>query len=138
MLDLTTQFGARAARRLDEEIIIWLTTVRADGTPQPSPVWFLRSDQTLLIYSEPNTPKLRNIAQNPKVALNFDGDGRGGNVVIFSGEAHVDPQAPSAAQVAAYVKKYGEHIARIKRTPESFAQAYSVAVRVALLGVRGH
>jgi len=55
MIDLSTDFGARVARRLDDEIMIWLTTVRADGTPQPSPVWFLWIDQSILIYSQPNT-----------------------------------------------------------------------------------
>ena len=33
MLDESTEFGARVARRLSEEQLMWLTTVRADGTP---------------------------------------------------------------------------------------------------------
>ena len=41
MLDETTEFGTRAARRLREEIIGWLTTVTPDGQPQPIPVWFV-------------------------------------------------------------------------------------------------
>ncbi|MFQ5612516.1 MAG: hypothetical protein ACE5H9_10325 [Anaerolineae bacterium] len=41
-IDLSTEFGLRVARRLREERIIWLTTLRADQTPQPSPVWFLK------------------------------------------------------------------------------------------------
>src|SRR5689334_3392665 len=79
-LDLNTEFGARVERRLREEIVIWLTTVRADLTPQTSLVWFLREAGTLLIYSKPNMPKLRNIEQHPTVALNFDGNGRGGDM----------------------------------------------------------
>ena len=59
MIDLSTELGARVARRLEQELIIWLTTVRVDGTPQPSPVWFLWADQSLLIYSQPNKQKLR-------------------------------------------------------------------------------
>ena len=35
-LDTSTDFGARVARRLAEERIIWLTTVREDGQPEPS------------------------------------------------------------------------------------------------------
>ena len=38
MLDTTTDAGARAQRRLQEEEIAWLTTVRADGQPQSVPV----------------------------------------------------------------------------------------------------
>src|SRR5215470_16404935 len=94
-LDLNTEFGARVARRLREERVIWLTTVGRDLTPQPSLVWFLPDVETLLIYSKPNMPKLRNIEQNPTVALNFDSDSRGGNVVIITGTAIIDRQAPS-------------------------------------------
>ena len=41
MLDTTTEAGGRAGRRLREEAISWLTTVRADSQPQSVPVWFL-------------------------------------------------------------------------------------------------
>ncbi len=39
-LDTSTEFGARVARRLGDEHIVWLTTVRRDQAPQPSPVRF--------------------------------------------------------------------------------------------------
>jgi PPOX class probable F420-dependent enzyme len=137
-LDLSTEFGARVARRLSEERVIWLTTVRADQTPQPSLVWFVWDAGTLLIYSKPNTPKLRNIEQNPTVALNFDSDGRGGNLAIFTGTAIIDRQAPSLDQVAAYVEKYTPNIAGMNLTPASFGQVYSVPIRVTPARLRGH
>ena len=137
-LDLNTEFGARVARRLREERVIWLTTVRPDLTPQPSLVWFLPDAETLLIYSKPNTPKLRNIEQNPTVALNFDSDGRGGNVVIVTGTAIIDRQAPSLDQITAYVEKYAANIAGMKLTPAIFAQMYSVPIRVTPTRLRGH
>ena len=34
MLETTTEAGGRADRRLREEKISWLTTVRSDGQPQ--------------------------------------------------------------------------------------------------------
>src|SRR4051794_30871302 len=137
-LDLNTEFGARVARRLREERLIWLTTVRADLTPQPSLVWFLWDAGTLLIYSKPNTPKLRNIEQNPTVSLNFDGDGRGGNVAVFTGTAVIDQQAPSLDQITAYVEKYAANIAGMNLTPASFGQVYSVPIRVTPARLRGH
>lgn len=136
-LDLTTEFGARVARRLQEEIVIWLTTVRADGTPQPSPVWFLWDGATILIYSRPETPKVRNIGHNPRVALAFDSDGRGGNIVILTGRAVIDRSTPPATQVPAYLDKYRAGIASIGMTPERFAAAYSVPVRVTPAHLRG-
>ena len=39
--DAGTPFGDRVRERLVDEQVIWLTTVGADGTPQPNPVWFL-------------------------------------------------------------------------------------------------
>lgn len=138
MLDLATEFGTRVAHRLRDDRLIWLTTVRADGTPQPSPVWFLWADQAFLIYSQPSTQKLRNIARNPKVALNFDGDGHGGNIVVFTGEAWIDESAPPPHRVAEYVEKYQEGFKRIGMTAEHFAQAYSVAIRVTPTSLRGH
>ncbi len=138
LIDTTTEFGARVERRLREEPVIWLTTVRDDLLPQPSPVWFLWDGESFLIYSQPNTPKLRNIAGRPRVALNLDGDGRGGNIIVFSGEARIDTNAPPAHQVPAYAEKYRPGIAGIGMTPDQFSQAYSVAVRVRPTAVRGH
>ncbi len=137
MIDLNTEFGARVARRLDQEIVIWLTTVRADGTPQPSPVWFWWDGTTFLIYSRPHTPKLRNIADRPRVALNFDSDKQGGDIVVFSGDALIDPNAPPADQLSPYLDKYREGIKDIGMTPSQFAQEYSVAIRVTPTHLRG-
>ncbi|MGI8690589.1 MAG: TIGR03667 family PPOX class F420-dependent oxidoreductase [Thermomicrobiales bacterium] len=137
-IDLTTDFGKRVERRLREETIIWLTTVRRDGTPQPTPVWFLWDGETILMYSQPNQQKERNIAHSPKVSLNFDGDGHGGDIIVFTGEARIVPGAPLATDVPEYVAKYAEGIKGIGMTPESMAQAFSVAIRITLTDVRGH
>lgn len=138
MIDLNTEFGRRAARRLEEERIIWLTTVDAEGMPQPRPVWFWWDGQTFLIYSQPNTHKLHHIARHPQVALHFDGDGQGGNIIVFSGEARLAPEAPPANQVPAYVQKYQLGFTRIRMSAKEFAESYSVALRVMPTSLRGH
>ena len=137
MIDLSSKLGIRVARRLDQEQIIWLTTVRADGTPQPSPVWFLWVDQTVLIYSQPNKQKLRNIARSSKVALNFNSDEYGDDVAVITGEAQIDLQAPAVTQIPAYLEKYREGIVRLGSTAEDFAQSYSIAIRVTPTNLRG-
>ena len=136
-IDTSSEFGSRVARRLRDERIIWLTTVRADGTPEPSPVWFLWDGSTFLIYSQPNKLKLRNIARDPKVALNFNSDEGGGDVVVFTGEAKIDTSVPPANQVPDYIAKYRDSIRDIGMTPVSFAQSYSVPVRVTPTKLRG-
>lgn len=138
MIDTTTEFGQRVARRLAEERIAWLTTVDSHGVPQPRPVWFLWDGATFLIYSRPATQKLRHIVERPQVSLNLDGDGLGGDIVVVTGRAVVDPIAPPADQVPAYVAKYQPGFDRIRMTPADFARSYSVALRVAPFKLRGH
>lgn len=139
MIEMKTEFGARVERRLHDEAIAWLVTVRADGTPQASPVWYLWDGAEFLIYSQPNTPKLRNIARNPKVGIHLNGDPRGNDIVIFTGEARVDPAAPPAHEVPAMVSKYRDSLRAVGST-EAFARTmygYSVAIRVKPTRLRG-
>ena len=130
MFDTTTEAGKRAEMRLREEEISWMTTVRSDGQPQTVPVWSLWDDEGFLIYSQPNRQKLKNISQNPHVGLNLNSNDQGGDVVRLEGTARIADDAPPASEVAPYVEKYRESIARIGFDVEGFARAYSVAVRV--------
>jgi PPOX class probable F420-dependent enzyme len=130
MLDTATEAGSRADRRLREEGIIWLTSVRSDGQPQSVPVWFLWDGETFLIYSQPDQQKLKNIGTNPRVGLNLNSNARGGGVVRVEGTAEILEDFPPATEIGEYVEKYRESIARIGFEPDSFARAYSVALRV--------
>lgn len=137
--DRSTAYGQRVEQRLQDEQVIWLTTVTPGGQPLPVPIWFLWDGQEeVLIYSRPNTPKLRNIANHPKVALNFNSDDTGGNIIQFDGEARLDPDAPLATGVEPYIEKYRIGIGRLGTTPEGFAADYSAAIRVRLSKVRGY
>ena len=138
MIDQDTEFGARAAGRLRDEVVIWMTTVTPDGSPLPRPVWFLwDGDESAVMYSRPS-PRVRNVESNRRVTLNFDGDGDGGDIIVFSGTAAVDPELPPADQSPEYLEKYREHIGRIGMTPETFAATYSVPVRIRVTGLDGH
>ena len=135
--DLTTSFGSRVADRLQNEHIIWLTTVRRDGTPQPTPVWFWWDGEHITIFSKPDQQKLRNIQNNATVALNFHTDSDGGNVVVITGTATIDEAGPSALSTPGYVEKYRSSITDINMTPESMAATYSVAIHVTPQEMRG-
>jgi PPOX class probable F420-dependent enzyme len=137
-IDTSTDFGKRVERRLGEEWIAWLTTMDSQGMPQPRPVWFLWDSESFLIYSRPGMAKLAHIGRNPHVSLNLDSDGRGGDIIVFIGEASVEPGAPPADQVAAYITKYEKAMERIRMTPGEFAITYSVAIRVRPNKLRGH
>lgn len=138
-IDSSTDFGKRVKNRLEHEQVAWLTTVDGNGRPMPSPVWFLLEDDgTLLIYSQPNKPKLRNIDSNAAVSINFNADEHGGNVIILDGAAVIDKSANPAANHDAYLAKYRGGIESIGMTGETFSAEYSIPVRVILQKVRGH
>ena len=130
MLDATTEAGGRAERRLREEQIIWMATVRSDGQPQSVPVWFFWDGEKFLVYSQPDRQKLRNIERNPRVGLNLNSNAQGGDVVRAEGVTEIVEDAPPATGVPEYVEKYRDAIARIGFDPDGFARAFSVALRV--------
>jgi PPOX class probable F420-dependent enzyme len=135
--DESTEFGARVARRLRHETVVWLTTVTPSGMPLPRPVGFLwHGGDTVSIYSQPGA-RIRNIARSPKVTLNFDGDGHGGNIVVLSGIAAVDESAPTAAENTAWAAKYAGESKRSGMSARSFAQRFSIAVRIRINAING-
>jgi PPOX class probable F420-dependent enzyme len=133
---MTVAIDEKLAARLQTEQIIWLTTVREDGTPQPTPVWFYWHEESMLIFTQPQSQKLRNIAANPKVALNLHTDEYGGSVAVLWGEAYVDPQGASPAEIEAYMAKYAAGIKMLGWTPEQMANSFSTALRVPIARVR--
>jgi len=110
--------------RLDRATAIWLTTVSADGQPQTSPVWFLWQDGRAVVYSLAAAPRVRNLRGNPRVALNLDGDGDGGDVVTIEGTAVLDDAGAPSTALPAYQAKYLPRITEYGWTAESFARDY--------------
>ena len=127
-LDTDTPKGSKAAALLADAVVIWLTTVRSDGQPQASPVWFVLDDGDFLVYSLDDTPRTRNIAGNPRVSINTDSDA-GSDLVIVEGVARI-VAGPSSVDHPRYQEKYRRHIPAIGHTPESFAKRYPVPIRV--------
>ena|SRR5579872_5602885 len=128
LIDPNNPAHSHVVRRLKEERIIWLTTVRRDGQPQTSPLWFTWDGETLLTYSQPNVQKIRNIENQPRVSLHLDGGGDG-ETVIIEGRARVDESAPPLDLNEAYMGKYGEIMPGLGYTAEVVAEEYSVPVR---------
>ena len=128
MLDQSTPTGAKALALLDDALVVWLTTVRPNGQPQASPVWFVIDDDEFLIYSLDGTARTSNITANPRVSLNLDSD-EGADVVAIEGTARIVDGPPSTAH-AEYQEKYRDPIIDIGHTPESFEERYSVVIRV--------
>jgi PPOX class probable F420-dependent enzyme len=138
MIDLSSDFGRAVQQHIEDQYVIWLTTVDSNLAPQPRPVWFIWEDDSFLTFSQAQAYKLKHIKQNPKVALHFNTDETGDkHVIVFTGEASIDSNYPPAHQVPAYYEKYKEDIAGLEMTPEEFSREYSVAIKIRPTEVRG-
>lgn len=136
-LDPANEFQARAIARLRNESTAWLTTIGAEGTPQPNPIWFLwNGADKVLIYSV-EAAKPRHIGAHPRVSFSFNTNEGGDDVVIFTGSAVVDREQPLAANNEAYLEKYAGSMSPIGYTIETFSEKYSAPIVVTLENVRG-
>lgn len=136
-VDFSMGIGPQIERQLKDERVVWLTTVSPDGTPQPNLVWFLWDNGTVLVYTEPDTVRIRNIKQNDRVALNFNSDAGGGQMRVIAGTASLDKSAPPAVEHEEYLAKYREGIEQLGLTPQQFSSSYSVAIRILPTRIRG-
>lgn len=137
LFDTATEFGRHVEEHLRKDLIIWLTVTCAQGCPAPNPLWFLWDGETFLFYNQPDARRLKHIETQPVVSLHFDTDAWGDDVVIFKGDAKVDPAAPPVSGCPEYLEKYREGIARLHITPEEYSEKFSVAVRVKPTHLRG-
>ena len=117
------------AQRLQDEQVVWLTSVSADGTPQPNPVWFIWKDGSFVIYTRPYSAKVKNMLRNNRVSINLEGaELLGGDVVIFTGAAEVtfNPALP----MPEYQFKYAEAIQAFGFETPGYFDAYSAEIRM--------
>ena len=129
-LDPATDDGARALRRLETELMAWLTTVNPDGQPQASPIWFLWDGEEILLYSWSRAPRNGNIPDRSRVAFNLEAGIDGEDVVTAEGEARVVPDEPPASANPTYLAKYKRMFDTYGWTPEWFSGRYSVPIRI--------
>jgi PPOX class probable F420-dependent enzyme len=138
MIDLCSDFGRAVQQHIEGQYVIWLTTVDSNLVPQPRPVWFIWEDDAFLIFSQAQAYKVKHIAHNPKVALHFNTDETGDkHVIVFTGQASIEPNHPPAHQVPAYYEKYKEDIVGLEMTPEEFSREYAIAIKIRPTEVRG-
>lgn len=119
----------RPAQRLAEEGLAWLTTTRADGQPQSSPIWFYWDGSSLWLRSQATAGKVRNVEANPRVAFHLADDGHGGNIVTVEGTASFEAEPPELFD--RYLAKYDDDIRNaLQTTPEQLAVDYPTTIRI--------
>jgi PPOX class probable F420-dependent enzyme len=134
---MAVEIKPELAAQIEKAYFTWFTTVRADGMPQPTPVWFIRENDHFLIYSMPNAQKVKNIQDNPKVALGFSDSPDASEYAVVMGEARLETHDTAAPIVPAYLAKYAEGITGIGMTPEQMAATFNTLIYVTATHVRG-
>ncbi len=84
--------------RLGRELTIWVATVRGNGWPHLTPVWYVWLDGRIYIAIDSNSQKFANLRHNQAIALALPDTEA---VIILEGEAHVADRNA--------VDKLGEH-----------------------------
>ena len=121
--------------RLDQELILWLTTVRPNGQPQTLPVWFVVDGNDLLIWSIEGV-RTKNLARNPLVSAHVSDNGTGGNILSIEGEAAIEAHRGPASRHPGYVNRYQRRMDRSRWTWDWFDTVYKVPIRITPRKVR--
>ena len=119
------------AERLVTEKNVWLCTVRSDGTPHLTPIWFVHEADAFWICTGARTAKTRNLRHHPRVALGLED---GNRPVVAEGDAvvHARPYPPSIC--AAFMAKFGWDISREDDPDGPYDALWEVRVSRWLLG----
>jgi PPOX class probable F420-dependent enzyme len=126
MVALTTS----AQRKLANDRVVWLTTIRPDGSPASRPVWFVWRAPELLVYSEPHTHKVRHLTRDPRANVHFNSDRKGGTIVVLDVEAAIEHDAPSPSGCPGYLAKYADWIDRLGVTVDAYDRQFSTLLRL--------
>lgn len=127
---LNSEHGAWAREHLAQDVVGWLTTVAADGRPQTSVISFLWEGDSLIFYSKPDTPKVRNIARSPLVSFHLQSDAYGDQILTIEGTAEVDRSIPPSDVYTPYRAKYAEPLAHWRMDEAQTARDFSVPIRI--------
>lgn len=89
--------------RLRSDRNAWVVTVRPDGSPHVTPVWFVHVRGRFWIGTGLSSVKTRNVATNPMVSVTLED---GGRPVVAEGTVTVHATDRPTDVVAAFVAKY--------------------------------
>ncbi len=133
---LATPDGAWAAEHLAADVVGWLATVSPDGRVQGTPISFLWDGESILFYSKPATPKLRNIAAHPQVSFNLNSDTYADHALVMEGIAAVDEAALPSDVHPTYAAKYHAPLAHWEMDEAQTAREFSVPIRITPTRIR--
>lgn len=121
---MTTELGPESRAFLEQMPNLIIGTIRRDGSPQASPVWYLWTGSSFLISTIEATAKWQNLLRDPRCSVCVDKPETGQMVVAY-GEATLqteDVRANTHELVAKYYPGEPErakaHMERIFDSPD--------------------
>lgn len=121
---------ARVSRLLESEPVVWLSTVKPDGTPHLVPIWFSWDGETVLIASKPHARKVANLRENPRVMLALGEPEDDFDVGLLEGVAEIVDRPAAEVLPLTHLWKYREQMAAIGLGREEFLATYSLVIRI--------
>lgn len=103
MLANSEPLPAEVIGRLERERNVWMCTLRRDGSPHLTPVWFVYRHGRWWVGSDQRSVKVRNVKADPRVSLALEG---GAAPVVAEGRASLHHQDFPPELVAAFAAKY--------------------------------
>lgn len=100
---MVTELPDEVLHRLERAGIAWFATVRPDGSPHLTPVWFLYRTGAWWIGSAGRSKKVRNLSVDGRVSLALQG---GGAPVVAEAIAIIHRANFSPEIVAGFAGKY--------------------------------
>ncbi|GCE49592.1 PPOX class probable F420-dependent enzyme [Thermosporothrix hazakensis] len=126
---MTKSLSAKARTFLQERRFAVLATINPDGSPQLSAMWYLLEDEhTILMNTEANRIKARNIRRDPRVSVCFED---GGYLTISGTVELIDDPDIAQRDIYRLAARYdGEEQARKQMEVYSKEQRVSLRIRI--------
>ena len=118
---------ARVLPMLADERIVWLSTVRPDGTPHLVPTWFWWDGTALVVFSKPDAVKARNLRANPRLMVAVGDPEDDFSVGLIEAEATCVDDAPIPD---AFFAKYAAELGPGRLDPATFRAMYTQSIRI--------
>jgi PPOX class probable F420-dependent enzyme len=119
---------ARVRPMLAEERVVWLSTVRPDGTPHLVPTWFWWDGEALLVFSKPGATKVRNLRTNPRLMVAVGDPEDDFSVGLIEAEASCLDEPVAVPD--GFFAKYASELGRGQLDPDTFPALYNQAIRI--------
>lgn len=133
----TSLATTRIVRFLEQEPVVWLSTVRPDGGPHLVPTWFWWDGEALLVFSKPDAVKVRNLRANPLVMLALGEVEDDFDIGLVEARAELLDRPTEKVLPVAHLAKYADQLEAIGLTAAEYAATYSQVIRIVPRGFLG-